>query len=171
MKRALACLFLLSISCLAAAGPVYVVLWFDTEDYIQPAADDAALRIARDLTAEGVRATFKVVGEKARVLEKRGRRDVIQALSQHAIGYHSNWHSVHPTPAEYLVRLGFLEGAEEFERREGPGVADIQRIFKTRPVCYGQPGSSWGPQSNLALRKLGIPVYLDEGDQVGVDEQ
>ena len=39
--------------------------------------------------------------EKARVLEKRGRRDVIQALSRHAIGYHSNFHSVHPTPAEY----------------------------------------------------------------------
>ena len=148
-----------------------MVLWFDTEDYIEPAADDAALRIASDLTAEGVRATFKVVGEKARVLEKRGRRDVIQALSRHAIGYHSNWHSVHPAPAEYLVRLGFLEGAEEFERREAAGVADVKRIFGTQPACYGQPGSSWGPQSNPALRKLGIPVYLDEGEQVGLDEQ
>ena len=148
-----------------------MVLWFDTEDYLEPAADDAALRLAKDLTAEGVGATFKVVGEKARVLEKRGRRDVIQALSRHAIGYHSNWHSVHPTPAEYLVRLGFLEGAEEFERREAAGVADVKRIFGVQPVCYGQPGSSWGPQSNPALRKLGIPMYLDEGTQVGLDEQ
>src|ERR1700733_4758973 len=162
---------LLTASSLFAAAPVYVVLWFDTEDYIEPASDDAALRIANDLSAEGVRATFKIVGEKARVLEKRGRRDVIQALSRHAIGYHSNWHSVHPTPAEYLVRLGYVEGAEEFERREGPGVADVKRIFGKQPVCYGQPGSSWGPQSNLALRRLGIPVYLDEGQQVGVDEQ
>src|SRR6478609_10358560 len=124
MTRALICFFLLTLGSLSAAGPVYVVLWFDTEDYIEPASDDAALRIAKDLTAEGVRATFKVVGEKARVLEKRGRRDVIQALSRHSIGYHSNWHSIHPTPAEYLARLGFLEGAEEFERREAPGVAD-----------------------------------------------
>src|SRR5690349_22823709 len=119
MKRALLCLLLLAASCLAAAGPVYVVLWFDTEDYIEPASDDAALRIAKDLTALGVRATFKVVGEKARVLESRGRTDVIAALSKHAIGYHSNWHSVHPTPAEYLLHFGFLEGAGEFERREG----------------------------------------------------
>jgi hypothetical protein len=156
---------------LFAAAPVYVALWFDTEDYIEPASDDAALRIANDLSAEGVRATFKVVGEKARVLEKRGRRDVIQALSRHAIGYHSNWHSVHPTPAEYLVRMGYIEGAEEFERREGPGIADVKRIFGRPPACYGQPGSSWGPQSNLALRRLGIPVYLDEGQQVGVDDQ
>ena len=171
MVRALLCFLLLTIGSLSAAGPVYVVLWFDTEDYIEPASDDAALRIAKDLTAEGVKATFKVVGEKARVLQSRGRRDVIDALSRHAIGYHSNWHSVHPTPSEYLVHLGYLDGAEEFERREGPGVADVKRIFGTQPVCYGQPGSSWGPQSNLALRKLGIPIYLDEGDQVGVDEQ
>jgi hypothetical protein len=171
MSRILLSLVLLFVSSLTAADPVYVVLWFDTEDYIEPAADDAALRIANDLTAEGVRATFKVVGEKARVLESRGRRDVIQALSKHSIGYHSNWHSVHPAPAEYELRLGYLDGAAEFERREGPGVADLRRIFGVTPVCYGQPGNSWAPQSNLSLRRLGIPVYLDEGDHVGVNGQ
>ncbi len=170
MKRALIGLLLWAASCWAA-GPVYVVLWFDTEDYVEPAADDAALRIAKDLTAEGVRATFKVVGEKARVLESRGRRDVIAALSQHAIGYHSNWHSVHPTPAEYLLRFGFVDGAAEFERREAGGVADVKRVFGRQPVCYGQPGSSWAPQAAPALRRLGIQVYLDEGDQVGIDNQ
>jgi hypothetical protein len=171
MMRALVIGLLLAACSLRAAGPVYVVLWFDTEDYIETSADDAALRIARDLSAEGVRATFKVVGEKARVLEQRGRRDVIQALSRHAIGYHSNWHSVHPAPAEYLARLGYSEGADEFERREAPGLADVKRIFGKQPACYGQPGNSWGPQTNLALRRLGVPVYLDEGDQVGLDEQ
>jgi len=170
LRTCLLCLFLAAV-VLQARPPVYVVLWFDTEDYIEPASDDAALRIATDLTAEGVHATFKVVGEKARVLESRGRRDVIEALSKHAIGYHSNWHSVHPTPSEYLAPLGFLEGVEEFDRRESAGVADVKRVFGTQPVCYGQPGSSWGPQSNPALRKLGISVYLDEGDQVGLDEQ
>jgi hypothetical protein len=163
-------LFLLT-STLFARGPVYVVLWFDTEDYIEPAADDAALRIANDLTALGVRATFKVVGEKARVLESRQRADVIQALSKHAIGFHSNWHSLHPTPSEYLRRFGYLDGADEFERRESPGAVDIERIFGVMPICYGQPGSSWGPQSNLALRRMGIPIYLDEGEQFGLDDQ
>ncbi len=61
-------------------APVYVVLWFDTEDYILPASDDAAKRIADFLTQQGIRATFKVVGEKARVLERRRRMDVIAAL-------------------------------------------------------------------------------------------
>ncbi len=154
-----------------AAAPVYVVLWFDTEDYMDAAADDAALRIATDLSRLNVRATFKVVGEKARVLETRKRNDVIQALRKHDIGYHTNFHSVHPTPSEYLRHFGFLEGAAEFERREAAGVNDIRRIFGVTPICYGQPGSSWGPQSNPALRKLGVPIYLDEGDQVGLGHQ
>jgi hypothetical protein len=170
MKRLLL-LFLLSIPYLAAKDPVYVVLWFDTEDYVEPAADDAALRIATDLTNANVRATFKVVGEKARVLESRGRTDVIRALSRHAIGYHLNFHSSQPTPSVYLRRLGMLEGAQEFERRERPGVLDIKRIFGVTPICYGQPGSSWGPQAHIALRRLGIPVYLDEGSQVGLNDQ
>jgi hypothetical protein len=155
----------------AEAPPVYVSLWFDTEDYIDPAADDAALRIALDLERLGVRATFKVVGEKARVLEARGRSDVIRALARHDIGYHSENHSVPPTPAVYLRELGYFEGALEFQRREGRGAEDVRRIFGMAPSCYGQPGSSWGPQSNLALRRMGIPVYLDEGSQVTLDEQ
>src|ERR1700733_6043266 len=118
-------IFLLSCVALHAAAPVYVVLWFDTEDYIEPAADDAAMRIARDLTGQGVRATFKVVGEKARVLEQRGRWDVVRALALHDIGYHSNVHSIQPTPSLYLRDLGFIEGAAEFARREGPGVKDL----------------------------------------------
>src|SRR6266481_9432957 len=79
------CYLLLFLAiCLSAQSPVYVVLWFDTEDYIEPSADDAALRIATDLSSMGVRATFKVVGEKARTLESRGRIDVIRALSAHS---------------------------------------------------------------------------------------
>jgi len=96
---------------------VYVILWFDTEDYILPADDDASLHVAEFLTHEGIRATFKVVGEKARTLERRGRQDVIAALKKHEIGYHANFHSVQPTPAMYLSNLGWDEGVAEFDRR------------------------------------------------------
>jgi glutathione S-transferase len=167
-------LFWLSVAlCGAAAGPapVYVMLWFDTEDYVDPIADDAALRIAQDLDRLGVRATFKVVGEKARVLEARGRRDVIRALAHHDIGYHSDYHSFAPAPSLYLRDLGWLDGAGEFYRRERQGAADVRRIFGVTPSCYGQPGSSWGPQSYPALLRMGIPVYLDEATSVGLDSQ
>jgi hypothetical protein len=157
---------------------VRVVLWFDTEDYLLPASDDAARRVAEILTARGIRGTFKVVGEKARVLERRGRTDVIAALRRHDIGYHSNLHSVHPTPAEYLSRCGWLDGVAEFARRERAGAADVRRIFGVPALsCYGQPGSSWGPQAHAALKQIGVvtaagvPVYLDEGNNVGFEER
>jgi hypothetical protein len=151
--------------------PVYVVLWFDTEDYILPQSDDAAKRLAEMLTRLGIKATFKVVGEKARVLERRGRTDVIRALLKHEIGYHANTHSGQPTIAVYLQHAGWDDGRAEFERREGPGVKDIQRIFGVTPTCYGQPGSAWAPQAYPALQRLGLRVYLDEGNHVGINDQ
>jgi hypothetical protein len=150
-------------------APVYVVLWFDTEDYILPASDDAAKRLADFLTAQGVRANFKVVGEKARVLEARHRTDVIAALNRHEIGYHSNFHSQQPTIAEYESVLDWEQGAAEFDRRERAGFDDVARIFGHAPTCFGQPGSSWAPQAYAALKKWGVHVYLDDGQHVRLD--
>jgi hypothetical protein len=117
------------------------------------------------------------VGEKARVLEKRGRRDVIDALRKHDIAYHSDFHSVHPTPTEYLAPCGWLDGQAEFIRREGGGANDVRRIFSVPTLsCYGQPGSSWAPQAVAALKQIGvanrgIPCYVDEGDHVGLNQR
>lgn len=159
----------------AGKSQVNVILWFDTEDYLLPADDDAAKRLAEMLTERHIRATFKVVGEKARVLEQRKRIDVIDALKKHEIGYHSNFHSVHPTPTEYLADCGLLDGMAEFIRREKRGADDVRRIFGAATLCcYGQPGSSWAPQAIAALRECGvlsggIPCYLDSGPHVGID--
>jgi hypothetical protein len=159
----------------AAREPeIDVILWFDTEDYVSPSDDDADKRLADLLSERHVRATFKVVGEKARVLEKRGRADVIEALKKHDIGFHANFHSVHPAPAEYLADCGLLDGMAEFTRREGPGAADVRRIFGLPTlVCYGQPGSSWAPQAIAALPACGIaphgvPCYVDSGNHIGL---
>jgi hypothetical protein len=112
---ALACVCLLSPRTVNAADKgapprIDVILWFDTEDYLLPADDDASKRLAEMLTARRIPATFKIVGEKARTLERRGRRDVIAALKKHTIAYHSDFHSVHPAPSEYLADCGLLDG-------------------------------------------------------------
>lgn len=154
----------------ADADPnVYVVLWFDTEDYLLPASDDAALHIATFLSGQDIRATFKVVGEKARVLERRGRHDVIDALKKHEIGYHTNFHSVHPTIAAFLSPLGWDDGVAEFNRRERVGFDDLMHVFGQLPSCYGQPGSSWAPQAFGAMRQWNVPAYLDAGSHVELD--
>ena len=148
---------------------VFVVFWFDCEDFVTPESDDALKRLAEILKANNVRGVFKLVGEKLRVLERRGRWDVIDALRYHEVGYHTNFHSVHPTVAEYLKDMEFEEGALEFLKREGGGVEDIKRIFNVVPSCYGQPGGAWAPQVYLALRFLKIPVYLDLTDFIDLD--
>ena len=48
---------------------------------------------------------------------------------------------------------------------------DVERIFGMTPSAYGQPGSAWAPQTYPALRAMGIKVYLDEADHVGIDDQ
>jgi len=177
MRRLILLAGLLAVGCstVATSSPsapaptVYVVVWFDTEDYLLKADDDAILRNTTFMTGEGLKATFKVVGEKARVLEQRKRTDVIDALKKHEIGYHSNFHSVHPTPAQYMSGLGWDEGMAEFERREGPGWEDVRRIFGQTPSCYGQPGSSWGPQAFGVMKKWGMKAYLDTGSHVSLD--
>ena len=150
---------------------VYVTFWFDTEDFILPQADDAAKRLAEMFVKRNVKATFKIVGEKARMLEERGRDDVILALANNDIAYHSTYHSVHPTPSEYSRDLDWHEGVSEFIRREGAGLETLRHVFGVNASCYGQPGGSWTPQSYAALHTFQIPLYLDETSHVNVNNR
>lgn len=148
---------------------VFVIFWFDCEDFATPESDDALKKLAEILRANNVRGVFKLVGEKLRTLEKRGRLDVLSVLKYHEIGYHTDYHSVHPTVAEYLKDMGFEGGALEFLKREGRGVEDVKRVFNLMPSCYGQPGGAWAPQVYLALKLLGISTYLDLTDFIDLD--
>ncbi|HJN15828.1 MAG TPA: hypothetical protein QGH10_10070, partial [Armatimonadota bacterium] len=149
----------------------HVLFWFDVEDCTVTHSDDAAKRIAQILTSHGVRGTMKVVGQKARMLRERVRYSVTDALSQHAIGYHSNWHGLRPQPAEYMAPFDWLEGGAEFERREAAGIDDLRDVWGQDPVCYGQPGSNWSPQVFPILRKWGIPTYVSGYGYVGLFAQ
>jgi len=55
-RRLLALVVLLALPFASWAAPakVYVILWFDTEDYLLPADDDAALHLADFLTREHI---------------------------------------------------------------------------------------------------------------------
>ena len=147
----------------------FVSIWLDTEDFVDPRADDAAMRLASILTELDAPSTFKIVGEKLRALERRGRDDVIDALARHDVGYHSNWHSRHPCVSEYVADAGWDEGVELILKNEGPGFEDIQRVFGRVPSCYGQGGSTWAPQTYSACVEWGIPVWLSDGPHVVVN--
>jgi hypothetical protein len=139
---------------------MFVTFLFDVEDLIAPEADTIARSVAECVSEEGAAATFCIVGERARQWQARGRRDVIDALARHDIGFHTTWHSVHPTIMEYLADKGWDDGVEEVLRRERSGVEAIEAAFGRLPSCYGGPGNTWGPQVNEAMRRLGVPAVV-----------
>jgi len=148
---------------------VYVIFQFDTEDFAPPETDDVLLDLTRILDRFGVRASFCIVGEKARELERRGRLDVISALRKHDIAYQSDLHSVHPVISEYLADEEWDGGVKKVIKHESSGLEDIARIFRVKPSALIQPGGSWAPQVPYAMMTLGVPVYADgifEGEPV-----
>jgi hypothetical protein len=139
---------------------MYISLFFDVEDCVTPISDDIAKNLAEIVSEHGLVGNFMVAGNKARVLESRGRWDVIEALGRHEVGLHTNRHSRHPTVAEYLEDKGWSDGIEEVILREEPGVKTIKRLFGRLPACWAQSGGSWGPQAHPALKRLGVPIIV-----------
>jgi len=150
---------------------IYVYLWFDIEDYVTREADDSALIFLNVLRKYRVPVTCKLVAEEVRALMERGRTDVISAISECDVGYHSNTHSQHPTVWEYLAELDVTSGAREFFSRENGGVRLLQEVFHKTPSCYGHPGVMWAPQVYPALRAMGISMYLDETKILNLNDE
>ena len=140
---------------------VHLIFSFDSEDYETPAADDAEKWWAETMTKHGITACICVVGELARTLCQRGRKDVIDAMERHEIAFHSDMHSAHPTWAEYLDETGWEKGVERVIGEESKGVADIREVFGQHPSAWCKPGASWGPQVAHAMTQMSIPVFCD----------
>jgi len=145
-----------------------LVVNFDVEDYITPESeriDDIPKWLAEIMSEEGVTGTFFVIGEKARSLEKRGRRDVIAAMAKHDIGSHTNFGSIHPTVTEQLEKADWENGVRQMFDQESAGVKELERIFGGPVTTLARHGGSYGPQLICALGKMkagyaGSPLNL-----------
>ncbi len=134
-----------------------MVICFDVEDYTSPESagmDDIPKWLAEIMTDEGVTGSFFVIGEKARMMEKRGRKDVIEAMARHDIGSHTNFGSIHPTVTEILEQASWEQGMQEMLKNETIGFEDLERIFGQRPANLARHGGSYGPQLTGALSEM-----------------
>ncbi|MFZ2052929.1 MAG: hypothetical protein WAU81_01915 [Candidatus Aminicenantales bacterium] len=155
-------------SCSTPKTKMLLVVNFDVEDYISPESegiDDIPRWLAEIMTEEGVTGTFFVIGEKARSLEKRGRRDVIAAMAGHDVESHTNFGSIHPTVTEILETADWESGVHQMLERESAGLQELERIFGTPVTALARHGGSYGPQLVCALGKMkagyaGSPVSL-----------
>jgi len=158
----------------AARHRAFLVVTFDVEDYISPESehiDDIPKWLAQIMTEEGVTGTFFVIGEKARSLEKRSRRDVIAAMAKHDIGSHTNFGSIHPTVTEELEKAGWADGVKKMTEQESAGVRELGRIFGVPVRTLARHGGSYGPQLVTALGQMkmayqGSPARLPGHDVV-----
>ena len=139
---------------------LYISLLFDVEDLLSDGVDDVTAELAQLASSTGVSATFCIVGERVRQWRERGRNDVVEALACHDIGYHTNFHSMHPTVVEYLGDKSWGEGVAESLKRERPGFLDLVESFGVTPSCWGGPGNTWGPQINEVATTMGIPAIV-----------
>ena len=136
-----------------------VLFSFDTEDYTNPGADDAVLRLARLLGEEGVRGCFNIVAVLARALAERGRTDILAALRPHEIGYHGYDHSWHPNMVEYTDVEDWDEGYRRFLEKEGRGLRIVRDIFERDEIfAFVPPGNSITSQAIWGFRELGVPL-------------
>jgi len=142
---------------MSARNKTPMVICFDVEDYTSPESvgmDEIPKWLAEIMTEEGVTGSFFVIGEKARMMEKRGRRDVIEAMARHDIGSHTNFGSMHPTVTEILEYVSWDKGNETMLKNETIGFNDLERIFGKRPATLARHGGSYGPQLTGALSQM-----------------
>ncbi len=129
----------------------------DTEDFLSDSAPDAQLWWAEELHRRGIKASFQIVGEMARKLKRLGRLDTIEAIKKHDIGYHSNYHSVHPTTVEGNVGKSLAEAIAWTKQRDQSGLEAVNDLFG-QPFSYTTPGTSWTPAALIAYASQGVKV-------------
>jgi len=120
---------------------VRLIFSFDSEDYMTPAAAEAEKWWAEIMSKHGITACIAIVGELARTLQKRGRKDVLSAMSAHEIAYHSDFHSLPPTWAEILDECGWQDGIERILLTELKGISDVREAFGQHPSAWCKPGT------------------------------
>jgi len=116
-----------------------VLFFFDTEDYVNEASTDAAMRLAQILTQENVTGHFAVVGLLAKRMMETGRQDAIEALNRHEIGSHTYGHSLHPTICELSEGADFGAAYERVAQSEGEGLRLIRKAFHRNEILFAVP--------------------------------
>ncbi len=137
------------------AGRIPTALCFDVEDLIAPEADDAVLWMAEILREYGLTGSFMIVGENARLWERRERQDVIEALKSHHLAFHSTWHSTHPTTTEICLDKDFAQGMDAVWAWDRQGWADTERILGRPLLGWARTGNSWSPSVVGLMGRMG----------------
>jgi len=139
-----------------------VLFSFDTEDWIDPAAEEGVLRLARTLEGEGLKGCFCVVAEVAQGWRRRNSREVLEALRAHEVDGHSWRHSWHPNIAEYSEDADWERSLARFLREERYGFDVILDVCQRDHLwAFIKPGNATSAQAIYGYTLLGSNIFGD----------
>ncbi len=138
---------------------VSVIISFATEDFVTPETDDALGWLADELAERDIAGCFAMVGDKARALRERGRKDIIAKVAAHEIDYHGNDHHFFPPMAMTVEQMTWDEGVAWLLAHEAPGLTDLEGLFGQRPAAWVRTDGHWTAQVLCAFSLLGMRVY------------
>jgi hypothetical protein len=124
--------------------------------------------ILKILEKYSLKAIFFITGHMAEKISSFP--DILEALKNHEIGFHSSSHSVHPTIPEYTDTPNYDEAYEIALERETShinpisgkiegegGIHVLQDLFHPQKIqAFRAPGMCWTPPHLEALNSLGI---------------
>ena len=135
-------------------------LFLDVEDIFSPPElgnDDSIRELATVLTEEGLRANFMVIADRALVLRKRGRKDVIDSLGPHEVGLHTR-SARHPEVPEYVAGKSWEDGVAECLKRERKGTEIIREVIGKPCVSLSTHNVFTAPHQHRVASILGLPL-------------
>lgn len=135
-----------------------LIFALDTEDYVTPQAWDAQLWWMQTLKERNIQGSFQLVGELVKTWVKEGRQDLLEAIRHHEVGYHTQWHSLHPVHVSALYDKDLQEGIQWVLSWESEGFNYVKEKTGKQPISFTAPGINWTPHSFLAMSLLGAKV-------------
>lgn len=146
---------------------MFAVFKFDDEDVYYPPEyriDDISGWMAGIMTETGIRGTFCVMGDRARVLKERGRDDVLQAMARHDLVSHQPGNR-QPELVEILSGKEWKDGMQAVRDYEDRVIRDFEFAFGQPPQGLSRHGRQWAPQHVALAVERGISY---QGNFAGV---
>jgi hypothetical protein len=135
-------------------------LFFDVEDIFSPPElgnDDSIKELAAILTEEGLRGNFMFIGDRALLLKKRGRKDVIDSMASHEVSLHTR-SARHPEVPEYVAGKSWEDAVAECLEREREGTEIIRDVFGKPCASLSTHNVFTAPHSHRVAAILGMPL-------------
>ena len=149
-----------------------ILFSFDTEDYTCDESNDAIREEARILHEAGIRANFNLVGYEAAALIRHRRMDVLDALADHTVSFHTLAHSLHPDVNEYTDIESYDEALALLRQQECRGMGMVEAATGRYPLAVCPPGNSLSYAAMYFYASQGLRLYVGslfctaEGDGV-----